>query len=139
MWDEGQTDEGSRLASIVPEIPPASAMIADTANRTIDERGLQRPPIPDDSASPRSLRGWRCASPCVQAAYLNGDRAFSESLVAPRSRIRLSFTSSALDGTTTYVVPMPRKPPTDSTAKGTLLVGVTIRSSTVPTASLASL
>src|SRR5271166_34962 len=70
--------------------------------------------------------------------YLNSGRAFSESMVAPRSTIFLSFTWSELKGTTTYFVPIPRKPPTDSTAKGTFSAGVTIRSSIVPTVSLAS-
>ena len=41
--------------------------------------------------------------------------------------------------TTTYLVPMPRKPPTERTAKGNFSLGVTIRSSIVPTVSLASL
>ena len=59
--------------------------------------------------------------------------------VAPGSTICLFFTWSELKGTTTYFEPIPRKPPTDSTAKGTFSVGVTIRSSIVPTVSLASL
>jgi len=50
--------------------------------------------------------------------YLNSGRAFSESLVAPGSTICLSFTWSELNGTTTYFVPMPRKPPTDNTRRG---------------------
>src|ERR1035437_2692530 len=82
-----------------------------------------------------------------QVLYLKSERAFSESLVAPGSTIFLSFTWIiflsftwiALNGTTTYFVPMPRKPPTDRTAKGTFSLGVTIRSSIVPTVSLASL
>src|SRR4029077_6137110 len=72
-------------------------------------------------------------------AYLNSGKLLSESLVAPRSTIFLSCTSSELKGTTTYFDPIPRKPPTDSTANGTFSVGVTMRSSIVPTVSLASL
>src|SRR5271156_4726460 len=71
--------------------------------------------------------------------YLNSGRAFSDSLVAPGSTIFLSITWKELKGTTTYFVPMPRKPPTESTAKGTFSPGVTIRSSIVPTVSFASL
>src|ERR1019366_8604315 len=74
-----------------------------------------------------------------QVLYLKSGRAFSESLVAPGSTIFLSFTWIALKGTTTYFVPMPRKPPTDRTANGSFSLGVTIRSSIVPTVSLASL
>jgi hypothetical protein len=37
----------------------------------------------------------------------------------------------------TYLVPMLRKPATESTAKGTISLGVTIKSSIVPTVSFA--
>src|SRR5271165_313400 len=112
-------------------------------------------PLDDNCVTGVGLRAARRASDCcrhavgsggqarlpmiAQGLYLNSGRLFSESLVAPGSTIFLSFTTSELKGTTTYFVPMPRKPPTDSTAKGTVSLGVTIRSSIVPTASLASL
>ena len=73
-----------------------------------------------------------------QLLYLNSGRLFSDFLVAP-STIFLSCTWRALKGTTTYFVPMPKNPPTDSTAKGHFSLAATIRSSIVPTVSLASL
>jgi hypothetical protein len=54
--------------------------------------------------------------PIAQVLYLYDGRFFSESLVAPGRIILLSRTSIVLQGTTTYFVSIPRKPPTDSTA-----------------------
>ena len=51
-----------------------------------------------------------------QVLYLKSGRAFRASFVPPGRTIFLSTTFSAVKGTTTYFVPKPRNPPTDSTA-----------------------
>jgi hypothetical protein len=54
--------------------------------------------------------------PPDQVLYLNSGRAFKASLVAPGRTTLLSAIFSDEKGTTTYFVPIPRKPPTDRTA-----------------------
>src|SRR5512132_142845 len=76
---------------------------------------------------------------CYFVAYLNSGSALSASFVPPGSSTLLPVICSLLNGTTTKCSPMPRKPPTDSTANRTLSLGSTRRSSTSPIFSLASL
>ena len=68
-----------------------------------------------------------------QLLYLNSGSAVSASLVAPGRTTFLSSMCSEPNGTTTYFVPSPRKPPTDNTANGAFSVGVTISLSIDPT------
>src|SRR5512132_1241733 len=72
-------------------------------------------------------------------AYLNSGSALSASFVPPGSITLLPAIWRLPNGTTTSRSPMPRKPPTDSTANRTLSLGSTRRSSTSPIFSLASL
>lgn len=60
--------------------------------------------------------GLQGRMPPDQVLYLNSGRAFKASLVAPGRTTLLSAIFSDEKGTTTYFVPIPRKPPTDRTA-----------------------
>ena len=83
-----------------------------SAGHAIGQTAPEEPPSPEPPAPglPDPLDA------AFQLLYLNSGSALSASLVAPGSTIFFSCICSELNGTTTYFVPIPRKPPTDNMA-----------------------
>jgi hypothetical protein len=91
----------------------------DRAFRENPARFVNKAPTPPAKPCrpPRGAGGWTGGRATAdQLLYLNSGRAFRASFVPPGRTIFLSTIFRAVNGTTTYFVPIPRKPPTDSTA-----------------------
>ena len=105
-------DDGATADSLRCGGAPGRWIAAGGARSTTPARWL------DSSTGGVTATSWRpsVASLMNQLAYLNSGSAFRASWVPPGRTIFLSTIFRLVKGTTTYLVPRPRKPPTDRTA-----------------------